>query len=99
MNGTKEEKLKCARCGFIIAQIKIETTCEIIGVCDTCKSADRPPIFEGIPIISRIVVMDNDMVMVFDRHGKQIPHYQGTWDENKVDIVGDKPDHVKVEYK
>jgi hypothetical protein len=37
-------------------------------------------------MISRVYRFQNDMVMVFDEHGKQIPEFQGPFEEVKEKI-------------
>ena len=42
-------------------------------------------------MIKTVIRCSNDMVMVFDRKGEQIPGYQGQYHEIKEGILGDAP--------
>ncbi len=42
-------------------------------------------------MIKTIVRLKNDMVMVFDAEGEQIPEYQGQYEEVKMSILKDAP--------
>lgn len=91
-NGTVE--VKCIKCGIVLLTGKVETTCTIMAVCNYCDEA----ITEGIPKINKVVVHKNCMVLVFDAHGRQIPHYQGEWKEQMITIYNNKPSEVEVEF-
>lgn len=38
----------------------------------------------------------NGMCMVFDKTGKQMPDYQGKWDDAKWKIIGDLPADAEI---
>ena len=42
-------------------------------------------------MIKVVVKCPNDMVMVFDKEGEQIPEYQGPYEEVKESILKDAP--------
>jgi len=42
-------------------------------------------------MIKTIIRLKNDMVMVFDAEGEQIPEYQGQYEEVKMSILKDAP--------
>lgn len=42
-------------------------------------------------MIKTIIRLKNDMVMVFDAEGEQIPEYQGQYEEVKRSILRDAP--------
>jgi hypothetical protein len=42
-------------------------------------------------MIQEIIRLKNDMVMVFDEEGEQLPRYQGRYDEVKDLILADAP--------
>jgi len=42
-------------------------------------------------LIKTVIRIKNDMVMVFDEDGEQIPEYQGHYDEVKEKILADAP--------
>ena len=42
-------------------------------------------------MIKTVIRIKNDMVMVFDEDGEQIPEYQGHYDEVKEKILADAP--------
>jgi hypothetical protein len=42
-------------------------------------------------MIKQIIRLKNDMVMVFNENGEQIPEYQGRYAEVKDKIVSDAP--------
>jgi hypothetical protein len=43
-------------------------------------------------LIKTVIRIKNDMVMVFDEHGEQIPEYQGLYDDVKGKILADAPE-------
>ena len=46
-------------------------------------------------MIKTVISFRNNMVMVFDKRGEQIPRYQGQYEEVKGSILGDAlPDAV-----
>jgi hypothetical protein len=42
-------------------------------------------------MIQKIIRLKNDMVMVFDEEGEQMPEYQGPYDEVRDRILADAP--------
>jgi hypothetical protein len=42
-------------------------------------------------MIKTIIRLKNDMVMVFDAEGEQLPEYQGQYEEVKTGILRDAP--------
>ena len=42
-------------------------------------------------MIKTIIRVSNDMVMVFDERGEQLPEYQGHYDEVREAILADAP--------
>ncbi len=42
-------------------------------------------------MIKTVIKCPNNMVMVFDRKGEQIPQYQGQYEEVKKNILKDAP--------
>ena len=42
-------------------------------------------------MIKTVIKCPNNMVMVFDREGEQIPQYQGQYEEVKTNILKDAP--------
>jgi hypothetical protein len=42
-------------------------------------------------MISEVIRLKNDMVMVFDEEGEQLPEYQGLYAEVKDRILADAP--------
>jgi hypothetical protein len=42
-------------------------------------------------MIKTIIRLKNDMVMVFDTEGEQVPEYQGQYKEVKMSILRDAP--------
>ena len=42
-------------------------------------------------MIKTVIRCPNDMVMVFDKRGEQIPEYQGQYQEVKASILKDAP--------
>jgi hypothetical protein len=42
-------------------------------------------------MINKIIRLKNDMVMVFDEKGEQLPDYQGSYDEVSDRIIDDAP--------
>ena len=42
-------------------------------------------------MIRTVIRCQNDMVMVFDKKGEQIPEYQGQYEEVKESILKDAP--------
>ena len=46
---------------------------------------------EGETMIKTIIRLKNDMVMVFDAEGEQVPEYQGQYEEVKTGILRDAP--------
>jgi len=51
------------------------------------------------PVITKVIVWQNGMVMVFDQHGQQMPDYQGPKEEVWEKIQRDKPPQVHAENK
>ena len=51
------------------------------------------------PRIGSVYVFVNGMVAVLDDAGRQIPAYQGRWDEKRVEILRAKPHYVKVHFQ
>jgi hypothetical protein len=45
----------------------------------------------GIAMIKTVIRFQNNMVMVFDEEGEQIPEYQGQYEEVKESILKDAP--------
>ncbi len=45
-------------------------------------------------MIRIVIKLRNDMVMVFDADGEQIPEYQGQYEDVKVSILRDAPPEV-----
>lgn len=45
----------------------------------------------GIIMIRSVIKTPNNMVMVFDEYGEQIPEYQGQYEEVKERILKDAP--------
>lgn len=46
---------------------------------------------KATPIITNVYVWDNQMVMVFDQYGKQMPDYQGPKEEVWHRVCQDAP--------
>ena len=46
---------------------------------------------EDNQVIKTVIRCQNDMVMVFDEEGEQIPEYQGQYEEVKGSILKDAP--------
>lgn len=46
---------------------------------------------KGTMTIKTIIRLMNDMVMVFDAEGEQIPEYQGQYEDVKASILRDAP--------
>jgi hypothetical protein len=42
-------------------------------------------------MINKIIRLKNDMVMVFDENGEELPEYQGRYDKVRDRIVADAP--------
>jgi hypothetical protein len=42
-------------------------------------------------LIKTVIRIKNDMVMVFDEHGEQIPEYQGHYNDVKEKILANAP--------
>jgi len=42
-------------------------------------------------MIKTVILLRNNMVMVFDAEGEQIPHYQGQYDDVRDSILRDAP--------
>ena len=42
-------------------------------------------------MIQKIIRLKNDMVMVFDEEGEQMPEYQGSYDDVRDRIMADAP--------
>ncbi len=42
-------------------------------------------------MIQKIIRLKNDMVMVFDEEGEQMPEYQGPYDDVRDRIMADAP--------
>jgi len=42
-------------------------------------------------MIKTVIRFQNNMVMVFDKRGEQIPRYQGQYEKVKGSILGDAP--------
>jgi len=42
-------------------------------------------------VIKMVIGFQNDMVMVFDAHGEQIPEYQGQYGDVRGSILRDAP--------
>jgi hypothetical protein len=42
-------------------------------------------------LIKTVIRIKNDMVMVFDEYGEQIPEYQGHYNDVKEKILADAP--------
>ncbi len=42
-------------------------------------------------MITKIIRLKNDMVMVFDENGEELPEYQGRYDDVRDRIVADAP--------
>lgn len=49
-------------------------------------------------MIKTVVRYSNNMVMVFDKKGEQIPEYQGHFQEVKEKILKDAPQNTKFGY-
>ena len=45
-------------------------------------------------MIKTVIRLQNDMVMVFDAGGEQIPEYQGPYEDVKASILRDAPPDV-----
>jgi hypothetical protein len=45
----------------------------------------------GNKVITTIIGLKNDMIMVFDAEGEQVPEYQGKYEDVKGGILGDAP--------
>ena len=48
----------------------------------------------GVIVIKTIIRLKNDMVMVFDAEGEQVPEYQGQYKDVRWSILGDAPPEV-----
>lgn len=48
-------------------------------------------------VIAKVIVANNNMVVVFDETGEQLPFYQGHWLEKRDLILADKTLDVQVE--
>ena len=46
-------------------------------------------------MIDHVIKFQNDMVMVFDENGEQMPAYQGRYEEVKDKILADAPRSAK----
>ncbi len=49
-------------------------------------------------MIKTVIKCQNDMVIVFDKEGEQIPKYQGQYEEVKGKILKDAPLNVVFSY-
>ena len=49
-------------------------------------------------MIKTVIRCSNNMVMVFDKTGEQIPEYQGQYEEVKEKILRDAPPNVVFGY-
>ena len=49
-------------------------------------------------MIKTVIKCPNNMVMVFDREGEQIPQYQGQYEEVKKKILKDAPPNTVFGY-
>ena len=56
------------------------------------REKNKRSLNKGEPkIIKTVIRCPNDMVMVFDKKGEQIPEYQGQYEEVKGKILKDAP--------
>lgn len=46
-------------------------------------------------MINEVIKFGNDMVMVFDENGEQMPEYQGRYDEVRAKILARAPKEAK----
>lgn len=46
-------------------------------------------------MINQVIKFQNDMVMVFDEGGEQMPQYQGRYKNVKVKILADAPEEAE----
>lgn len=47
-------------------------------------------------VIEVVYRFANGMCIVFDKDGKQIPEYQGRWEDMKHKIIKDLPDKAEI---